>query len=108
EPGVVVGATEREAPWLAVAGVAGPEPGLLRSAEQQPGDAADVGDHEHEHQPHAFGQVAAQRRVGGDHVEDAIDPERKENDPDDSFRFEEHGLSSPWRSSHAACPTSST
>ena len=79
------------APRLRVVGGPRPPAGLLRAAEQQPRDRADVRDQEHQDQPHALGQIAAQRPVGRDAVEERPDPEDEQEEGNDALSFEEHG-----------------
>ena len=59
-------------------------PGVHRAAEEQPGQRSDVGQDDDDQEPHALGQVADQRVVSGDDVEDAEDPQGQQRDGNDA------------------------
>ncbi len=77
-----------------VARVADAERSLLRAAGHQPDDRADVGDEQDDDQPQQLGQVADLRLVGGDDVDDAVEPEG-EQEKSHRTTSSQHGIPYP-------------
>src|SRR5581483_7670681 len=75
--------------------VARPPAGEERPAEQEPGQRADVGQEDHDEEPEALGQVPGQAVVGGDDVEDAVDPQRQEQERNQALFEQEHARRPP-------------
>src|SRR5262249_10198999 len=84
-------------PRRGVVGGARPPARLLRTAEEHPRQCADVGQDQHEDDPHRFREVAAQRRIGGDAVEQRPDPEEEQENSDKAVRFEHAHTPDGWR-----------
>src|SRR5205814_928538 len=92
---MVLRATRR--PRLADRRVTGPPTGVQRAAEHEPRERTDIGQEDHDQEPHRLRQVARQRLVGRDDVEDAVQPQA-EQDEAEAFGQElhEHAFVSGW------------
>src|SRR5437764_4384533 len=80
----------QDPPRRAARRVARPAAGVERPDQQQPGQRPDVGQEDDDHEPEALGQVADQPVVGGDDVQDAVDPQTQQQDRDQALFEQEH------------------